>query len=308
MQELLSGKNITIFEDFFVKIRGLKFGEMNDIRKKINNKEYNTEYALIFNVGKKVIMSFQYVDENNIVQVYKQNESNEEIYFGLFEQAFDKVKEAVRIGMEMSSINEAEREFIHSHSAFNFYLSEKDDKAKELWQCDKCINAGLIYKRSCSKFDAETIERIKKGYRPESVFNETKEEEKKETNLEETEIEKFQKALEERRNKLKRANPSSSLAPKRDVQSERAAALPLSPHYKWTKCPVGIGTFEMYLDLNAVALASSSKTFQLVDGGIAEQPNKFIEWLSTYNNFQNEIQHTEHKISMDKHKTKQGGK
>lgn len=313
MQELLSGKLTNITQDFQARVRGLDYGEMNEIRKKIEKKEFNTEFALVFFVGKMVLVSFEYIDDNNQVKEYNQNQSDQEIYFSLFSNHFDIVKEAVRIGMtEMSSITEAEREFIHSHSAFSFYLSDKNEKIKELWQCDNCITKGLIYKRKCSKFDEETIEKIRKGYRPASVFGEDNykkiEEEEKKINLEESEAEKFQKALEARKNKAKKALPASTLTAKRDVQSEAATALPLSPHYKWDKCPVGMGTFEMYIDLNVVALASSSKTYQLVDGGISKQPNKFIDWLSTYNNFQNEIQNTEHKISMDKHKTKQGGK
>ena len=273
----------------------------------------NTEYSFCYAVGKLGIVSFEFINETDKLEIYKQNDENFE---ALFSQNYSFVRECAFIILnKLSIISDTERDWLKSFIAFNFYLSDKEQGVRDAWSCKQCIEKKSMNKRKCSRFDQQTIERIiKENYRPTEVFGLEESVAQQRNYQEESEKELSDKAKEQidKRNsklsakkqieKRKQKNQESQETLAESSESDATHVLK-TPYYKWKECPVHRGDKNFFFDLNLLVLSVTQEKY-LFPGELLTQPARFIEFLNEYQSESARIKNAEEKRMMKESESK----
>lgn len=301
MIDILNGIEFEVLGEK-VRLRGLTIEEFY----RLSNIKSKTEYLFVYHIAKDGIVSFEYVEDQEV----KKYQKTEVEFEALFSQNFEFVRECAFIILnQLTVVSEEEKDWIKSFIAFNYYLSDKEQTIKDLWSCKTCIERGSISKRRCTRFTEDIQNKIiKEGYRPPEVFGQI--EKKESESSKKNDGEDF--ISEANRKKLEKRNAKLSLKKTKPVENPETPTQPEEPqgafvlktlYYSWKTCPVYRGSEKFYRDFQLVLLSVSQDKY-LFGGEVMKQPARFIEMLSEYKNETERIRHLEEKRIMKESEAK----
>lgn len=275
-----------------VRIKGITYGEYLDIiRSKIN-----TNAMFIYHIGYHGIEDIYplIINEDGVMVKYDRDEH----YDTIFGDNFSFVSECADKILELSVVSEEERDYIKDQCYFSDYISD-DARRMDLWDCRTCCEKRLFNQRICSRFNDEELDKMRKSakYIPHDLL--TKEEIESLNEDEEIDIivepeEKTNKnrrslTSKVRREREKKEEENNERQNQKYEEGHRVQYSLNTDMHTWIKCPAYNPNREIQIDLQTVFRCLGNEKL-LVSGGVAEQPNRFIEMTSYVKSNQADIQ------------------